>query len=546
MGRESLLRDKNVMTSVEQQRPELIFSMVGPLGTRLSALSQRLTRELQAFGYEVERIGISELLARFPEWTPPDTPGEAARVRHFQTIANAIRGRLEDGAILARAAIAEIRDRRFKRSGNPDSPAQNCAFVIDQLKHPDEARLLRMTYGDALYIVGGHACWDKRVEEFAQKLARSIDQPGRYKDFQGAATELIQADDRNKLPFGQNMRDTYPHADIFIDLNPIGGESDINRFVDLIFGHPFRTPTPEEFAMYSASAVALRSSDENRQVGAAIVDISWEGPKRQPNSVRKADIRALGMNEVPRAGGGFYWDAQSPDARDQALLPEDRAQDIKVGMLAELMGHVRARKWLGPEAGNGDDSELARKLLPHLKGSQLMDIAEFSRPVHAEMAAIIDAARRGVNIDGCSMYVTTFPCHNCAKHIIAAGIRRVVYLEPYPKSRADDLYHEEVDSDAPSDAEYKDKVLFSAYSGVAPRQYLKLFSMSLRGRKLGPGRIKWEETRRSQRPIYVADHLQQGYVLAEQTALALLGKSGYRWDPEHLGPSDAKPMPKIP
>ncbi len=236
--------------------------------------------------------------------------------------------------------------------------------------------------------------------------------------------------------------------------------------------------------MYLASAVSLRSSDENRQVGAAIVDIFWEGPVNDPNSIRNEDIRALGMNEVPRAGGGFYWDEQSPDKRDQALLPEDRAQDIKLGLLTELLGQIRAQKWLGPEAGNGDDSELARKLLPHLAGSQFMDISEFSRPVHAEMAAIIDAARRGVSIDGCSMYVTTFPCHNCAEHIIAAGIRRVVYLEPYPKSRADNLYREELDCDSLSGGEYKGKVLFLAYSGVAPRQYSKLFSMGLRGGKI--------------------------------------------------------------
>ena len=74
-----------------------------------------------------------------------------------------------------------------------------------------------------------------------------------------------------------------------------------------------------------------------------------------------------------------------------------------------------------------------------------MDIGEFSRPVHAEMAALIDAARRGVPVNGHSLYVTTFPCHNCAKHIVAAGIQRVVYLEPYSKSRAGNLHREDID-----------------------------------------------------------------------------------------------------
>src|SRR5882724_7181322 len=106
-----------------------------------------------------------------------------------------------------------------------------------------------------------------------------------------------------------------------------------------------------------------------------------------------------------------------------------------------------------------------------------MDIGEFSRPVHAEMAALIDAARRGVAVDGETMYVTTFPCHNCAKHIIAAGIRKVVYLEPYPKSRASNLHGEEMSLELPTGNE-EGMVIFAAYSGIAPRQYRQLFSMS--------------------------------------------------------------------
>ena len=89
--------------------------------------------------------------------------------------------------------------------------------------------------------------------------------------------------------------------------------------------------------------------------------------------------------------------------------------------------------------------ELARKLLPYLKGTQFMNIGEFGRTVHAEMAALVDAAKRGVSVNKQLMYVTTFPCHNCAKHIIASGIREVWYLEPYPKSHAEFLHKEEIE-----------------------------------------------------------------------------------------------------
>ena len=72
--------------------------------------------------------------------------------------------------------------------------------------------------------------------------------------------------------------------------------------------------------------------------------------------------------------------------------------------------------------------------------SQIGEITEYGRMVHAEMNAIADAARLGRPVAGATLYVTTFPCHNCAKHIIASGIARVVFIEPYAKSRAELLY----------------------------------------------------------------------------------------------------------
>ena len=58
-------------------------------------------------------------------------------------------------------------------------------------------------------------------------------------------------------------------------------------------------------------------------------------------------------------------------------------------------------------------------------------------------------------------------------------MKRVVYIEPYPKSMAKDLYRKSmrVDGDPEADA---DAVRFEAFVGVAPRRYLKWFEMSLR------------------------------------------------------------------
>lgn len=52
--------------------------------------------------------------------------------------------------------------------------------------------------------------------------------------------------------------------------------------------------------------------------------------------------------------------------------------------------------------------------------------------VHAEQNAIVNASRLGVVLDGATLYCTHQPCVICAKLIVNAGIRRVVYKQGYP------------------------------------------------------------------------------------------------------------------
>ena len=62
--------------------------------------------------------------------------------------------------------------------------------------------------------------------------------------------------------------------------------------------------------------------------------------------------------------------------------------------------------------------------------------------VHAEQNAIVNAARLGVCLDGATLYCTHRPCVICAKLIVNAGIKRVVYKEGYPDEFAVELLHE--------------------------------------------------------------------------------------------------------
>lgn len=55
--------------------------------------------------------------------------------------------------------------------------------------------------------------------------------------------------------------------------------------------------------------------------------------------------------------------------------------------------------------------------------------------VHSEMNAILYAARAGLSVEGATLVTTLSPCNNCAKHIAAAKIKKVVYHTRYSKSK---------------------------------------------------------------------------------------------------------------
>jgi cytidine deaminase len=108
--------------------------------------------------------------------------------------------------------------------------------------------------------------------------------------------------------------------------------------------------------------------------------------------------------------------------------------------------------------------------------SPIKDLTEYGRVVHAEMDALTSCARNHLSTLGATLYCTTFPCHNCAKHIIAAGISRVVYIEPYEKSKALEFHDDAVLFDQ---KQIEEKVIFEPFFGIGPRLYFDLFSMKL-------------------------------------------------------------------
>lgn len=75
----------------------------------------------------------------------------------------------------------------------------------------------------------------------------------------------------------------------------------------------------------------------------------------------------------------------------------------------------------------------------HWNGEYTKDHHEWSKTyeIHAEMNAIIWAAREGISIDGATIYVTLEPCSDCSKNLIASGIKRIIYDKSYEHTNSD-------------------------------------------------------------------------------------------------------------
>ncbi len=74
--------------------------------------------------------------------------------------------------------------------------------------------------------------------------------------------------------------------------------------------------------------------------------------------------------------------------------------------------------------------------MPHCtEVGHMMEEGHCVATLHAEVNAIIQAAKNGVAIEGGSIYITASPCWNCFKTIANSGILRILYGEFYRDAR---------------------------------------------------------------------------------------------------------------
>lgn len=404
-------------------RPELFFAFVRPTGCAGDEVTAALSAELSRVGYALARVvKVSKLLHSLEKFSGlKRIPIEDERIERHMDAGDELREQFFDNAALAYLAVEEIAKLRT-------TSQRSRAWLIDSLKHPDEIDLLREIYGNNLVVVSIYS--DEAVRRKA--LARLITKTrGSSTESESRAQRLIVRDqqgaDASLEGIGQDVRRAFAKADYFITASKDVREQTA-RLIETLFGRPTRSPSRDEYGMAVAQSAAFRSADLSRQVGAVIVD-------------EEGEVLVAGCNEVPKPGGGVYWEGDPQDSRD-FVYEFDPNEETSREMLVELFDRLRQHDWLSADLKECPPADIARRAIDKkiLKTTRVASLVEFGRIVHAEMNAVLRAAAGGIRIRGMRMICTTFPCHVCARHLLGAGLSEVVYIEPYPKSLAPEQY----------------------------------------------------------------------------------------------------------
>jgi deoxycytidylate deaminase len=472
---------------------EMIFGVVGPVGSGTTKIAEVLKEFLDGQSYQTKIVKAREIIEAWDrgntKFISPGIKG-IELTKALQNAGDEMRKQTKDHAAVALRMIDHIRTERARQKGETpaagapvDPDDKRRAFILDSLRNPAEVALLRSLYQESFCLVGVVCEEETRASRLRIKYSDAGDK---------SIEELMTRDEKADQKHGQQVADTFHLADLFLDNTanrfektaPAGQPKpnpawtvmeDVGRLVDILTHARIVRPRPGETAMYHAYGARMRSACLSRQVGAAIID-------------RQGNVVATGANEVPRAGGGVYGgvfvESTDPDpipAHDHRCFAYGgfcRNTTEQNDMISDLLKNVSEFASIAVS----DD------LIKRIRKTKIGQILEFSRAVHAEMDALLSAARQGISPRGTRLFVTTFPCHNCARHIVAAGIDEVQFIEPYLKSKALPLHGDAITTarqgwrppSSISDKELKEmadppQVLFRPFTGIAPRLYRRAF-----------------------------------------------------------------------
>lgn len=461
---------------------EIIIGLVSPIGTEKDVVVKTLQENIEAYdpACKVTKISLFGDIIEVQERAPSSQIPKLFMYYLKMEFCNLIRSKLGN-EFLAKLIIKYISD---NRSAYSVDTYNRRIYLIDQLKHTEEINLLNAVY-DSNYIQ--ISCYAKQLhrEQFLRGKARNdnhyygffdtlsnvnltfgdifklkntnignedyitalkeiydrqlIDLRDKYvKSIESDNINLLINKDMNEnsinVDSGQEIYKIYHESHYFINTDSSKAfiKNSVLKFIKLLYGHYDEYPDTDEFGMAIAYASAMRSNyPTNRQVGASILTQSGE-------------TLALGSIRVPNQ------DATTSKMEAEKVRYKFEETKEKLGKYKEYI-----------EKSNIEDS--SKKEISDF----LMDSLDYHPCTHAEISAIADAAKLGIAIKGATLYTTTYPCHLCLRDIITSRIKRIVYLEHYPKSKVEYIFEDLLDHH---------KWEIEAFEGVGPKRFAYVYN----------------------------------------------------------------------
>jgi len=341
--------------------PELIIGLVAANGTPIDKAVDVISEALRDEGYTVGTLHLSKYadFLQLNALAASDNASFPDRLEAAMARGSELREETGYNDILALAAIADISRMR--------SQDRKSAYILRQLKHPEEIHRLRQIYDDRFLALSIYMPAPDR-ENFL--IENDVNK--------SRAKQLIVTDEYEGVESGQRFRDTFHLSDVFVRFNNESDcKSEITRFLHLVLGKDIIGPRKEEFGMFQAYGSSLRSSQMGRQVGASILS-------------PLGNLIAVGTNEVPRFGGGGYWEGDNGDDRDHKKGID--SNDKKIQEIRKEISKEIEQSLLNPQ----EESDVDQLVSNILENSRVGSLIEFGRAIHAEVDALMSAARLGV------------------------------------------------------------------------------------------------------------------------------------------------------
>ena len=364
---------------------------------------------------------------------------------------------------LAEAANDIIKFYRSRERENATGEPRIKQFVIEAFRNPYEVEFFRNRYYE-FYLISLFADYEKRRgrEKFSEK-----------RDKRDRGEDLGSQDF-----FKQNVSECVRLSDIAI--NNDNSISELRKklvtYFALVKQPGCFAPEWKETAMHMAYSMSVRSTCVCRQVGAVIegangyiIGAGWNDVGagqvgcgyRHYKDFKRMESEIL-ISNPPGDEGFRRWLIAYGDDEKDSFCYKDKYSEYTIRKKLKKIEKHRPH----------DFSRLTLKEKRYLTESLQSEfkMMQYCRALHAEENAILQTAViGGMGVREGTVYTTTFPCELCAKKIYQAGIKRVVYTEPYPRSISKDVFFRDGTR----------QIECEQFEGVKSQSYFRLYKATI-------------------------------------------------------------------